>query len=1297
MPVIDRNSSTADAPQTLDALRFPLHGSRLIEASAGTGKTFTIATLYVRLVLGHGEPEPPPQPREDDLAAGAATDAFPRGAWERVEVRAFTPPEILVVTFTDAATQELRERIRARLSEAAGAFSEDPAGVAAQPVGHDLLHDLRAEYPPERWPACARKLQLAAEWMDEAAVSTIHAWCNRMLREHAFDSDSLFTQTLETDQSELLAEVVRDYWRTFMVPLDAEAVAEVRQWWSDPAALQADLRGLVDHAERLADAPEPASALRTLRVEREQRLAEIKAPWASWVDELQRLLDGAVAAKQVNGRKLQARYYNPWLAALRDWCGAPAAVALDLKTGWTRLTPDGLAEAWSKGEPPDHPALTAMVTLGDDLANLPNARPGLLRHAARWVAGRFAVEQARRAQMGFNDLLTRLADALDGPNGARLAEIVRRQFPVALIDEFQDTDPVQYRIFDAVYRVADNDPATALVLIGDPKQAIYAFRGADIFTYLQARLACAGRLYTLRRNFRSTHAMVGAVNRCFLAAEERATGRGAFLFRDAAQNPVPFIAAQSQGRADVWSAEGLALPALTAWWLPAPGDDKPLTKGAYRDQIAAACASEIVRLLNLGQAGRAGFGPAEAPRKLRPADLAILVNKRHEADLIRRALAQRGVRSVYLSDQDSVFRSPQAGELRHWLAACAEPDDPRRLHTALATATLGLDWAELERMNQDELAWEARVFQFHGYRDLWRRRGVLPMLRRLLNDFQVPARLLNQGQDPETMGSAPALEGERILTNLLHLAELLQQSSTLLEGEHALIRHLAEQCEDGASGANGDARQLRLESDADLVQVVTVHKSKGLEYPLVFLPFAADHRPTKATDLPLKWHDDTGELRLTLTAEEAALEQADRERLGEDLRKLYVALTRARYATWVGLGPLAGLENGAFGYLLGGGEPLGPDGLTHALEALRGDCPDLAICPAPEPTDAQFSPVDASEALGTARVSGQVVSEPWWIASYSALRTVAGEAAHRIEPELTDPSAETPAEDRFREQQIAPPALPEATAALEPPPDQTAAQRRPAPGTPHDFPRGSEAGTFLHDLLEWAATRGFAAVAADRGLLRDTVARRCQMRGWDHWVEPLTDWLHQLITQPLRLPALGDAPPTELSLAGLGSAVPEMEFWLAAHRVDARAVDRLVSAHTLGGAPRPALQPNTLNGMLKGFMDLVCEHQGRYYVADYKSNWLGPDAAAYTPQAMRAAILHARYELQYVLYLFALHRLLKARLPDYDYDRHIGGALYLFLRGAEAPSQGLHVERPPRALIEQLDDCFTGSTAESLA
>ena len=1232
------------APAALAPLDFPLHGSRLIEASAGTGKTFTIALLYVRLVLGHGSAESAPP-------------------------RALMPPEILVVTFTDAATQELRDRIRTRLADAADVFRADPAGVKAQPPGADLLHDLRASYPPDAWPACARKLQLAAEWMDEAAVSTIHGWCKRMLQEHAFDSDSLFTQQLETDQDELFAEVVRDYWRSFMYPLGSDDARRVKGWWASPDALRNDIAPLRTHAASLPPADAPAVALARAAAEGQRQLAVLKAPWAGWVGELGTLFDDARKAKAFDARKLNSANCARWLDALQAWADDPLAVAPELsETAWTRLTPAGLAEIWVGGVPPAHSAFAALADLPEALAALPDGHDGVLHHGARWVAERFAEEQARRAQMGFDDLLTRLDAALQGPNGPRLAERIRTQFPVALIDEFQDTDAVQYRIFDAVYRVAASDPASALILIGDPKQAIYAFRGADIYTYLAARAATAGRLYTLRRNYRSTLAMVEATNRCFEVAEARAEGQGAFLFRregaDGA-NPVPFLPAGAAGRKDSLRVAGADAPALNLWQLPALEDDKVYTKSAYLEAMAEVCASEMVRLLKLGQEGAAGFGTAAVDHPLSPGDMAVLVNSGSEAAAIREALARRGVRSVYLSEKESVFQRPEAVDLQRWLAACAEPDDGRALRAALATPTLGLSWAELDCLNHDETAWDERVLQFRAYRECWRSQGVLPMLRRLLNDFRVPARLLAAGG-----------AGERSLTDVLHLAELLQQAAALLDGEHALIRHLAEQRSDGG---HGDARQIRLESDADLVQVVTVHKSKGLEYPLVFLPFACAFRAAKSTDLPLKWHDEQGRLQVALGDDGTRLAKVDRERLGEDLRKLYVALTRARYATWVGVAPLDALEKSALGYLLGGGKAFSADGLSQSLADLAAGCVAIAVITDP-PVSTDFCRIAAGPlGEGPARRPLRGVREHWWIASYSALQSDAGGS-----------SADTPAEDVFREAAAEVPAV-----VASPVPLPAAAAATESRGPLHAFPRGAAVGTFLHDLLEWAAGQGFDRVVAAPALVRDAIARRCAVRGWEAWIEPLCGWLMDFLQCPLR-PAEGDGA-AALTLAGLDGQVAEMEFWIAVHGVDLARLDALVCHHTLAAAPRPALQPGQLNGMLKGFIDLVAEHEGRYYVVDYKSNWLGPDDAAYSAEAMAREILAHRYELQYVLYLLALHRLLKLRLPDYDYDRHVGGALYLFLRGSHGAGGGVHAERPPRALIEALDHLFARSTAREAA
>ena len=1434
-----------EQPRRVEPLHFPLWGSRLIEASAGTGKTYTIAALYLRLVLGHGERG------TVDLDAAYPPDVdmgFLEGAKPPQEATAFrealTPPKILVVTFTEAATLELRDRIRARLAEAAAFFRASAEAVEAetcldamepgsvpdqdvvggQPVpdaasaGDDLavlpkadpfLQGLRDAYPASQWSERAHTLQLAAEWMDESAISTIHGWCNRMLREHAFDSRGLFNQTLSTDTSELLAEACRDYWRNFCQGLPLEAARVLQGWWAD--ALSGEGRS-------------PAEAIGEAQQQRREQLQALKAPWREgWIDELGGMLDagrekpatsrrGKGGAEPVsearpeqafpigwlNGSKVRTNNQAQWLQLLRDWVDDADMVKPGLsETAMNRLTPDGLRDAFGKdvdAQDPalvamlDHPALAAMAALPGKLAALPDGRQATLLHAARWIEARYRRARDQRSEMSFDDLLRQLAQALASQGGERLAERIRTQFPVAMIDEFQDTDPVQYSIFDRVYRVEKNCPEQALILIGDPKQAIYAFRGADIHTYLRAREATRGRHYTLDTNFRSSKAMVGAVNHVFEVAEQRPGG--AFRFGAVSEDgrgagaaaSLPFLAVKAQGRKEIWQDTkypGGAAPALIAWTMPEDAGNRlnaksgHVSKGAYTAHYAEVTAREIARLLQAGVEGRAGFASPVRPDEqhvhagegdsrrvsgVRPADIAVLVNSGREADAVRKALRAQGIRSVYLSEDESVYASPVVPPLLRWLQAAAEPANGRLLRAALGTALCGLDALQLERLVHDELHWEERVAQFQRYREIWRSQGVLPMVRHMLQDFGVVPRLLAQG-------------GERQLTDLLHLSELLQQASTRLEGEHALVRYLQEQ-RDAPEGER-EARRQRLESDDARVRVVTVHKSKGLEYPLVFLPFFCAVRPVEAKDALLRWHDADGRLRLVpgRSADDQIVAAADAERLGEDLRKLYVALTRARHATWVGLGALENLNRSAAGHLLGLGDESG-DGhrlfaaLQEQVEQWReGVAPGVvAVEEASLPADGHGEGGVTQAALWSPseRVSGRGAvawktppmlpgqSWPrWWIASYSALevedvattlsasgspsdRSVHGMVAvhgdaERVKPAagdgwepgrnvdesdapygdsaLTDTWAEQRAADAVWQRHLVQAAEASALAMVDP--EQGVGGLG---SSVHDFARGPQAGTFLHGLLEWAGRQGFAALAKDPARLAEQVRWRLQrMPDWQPWQSLLTDWLVRLLTKPLPLDAAGRgrapestpdtpvdagyAPSDEgssFTLAGLRQYQVEMSFMLAVQDIDLPALDAWVRQHTFSGAARPPLLPGQLNGMLKGFIDLVFEHEGRFHVLDYKSNWLGASDEAYRGETMQAAVLAHRYELQYLFYLLALHRLLKVRLPDYDYDRHVGGALYLFLRGSGAPSRGVFAARPPRAVIEALDAAFSG-------
>ncbi len=1232
--------------ELLHPLTLPLQGSRLIEASAGTGKTWTIAALYLRLVLGHAAPGQPP-------------------------ARPLAPAEILVMTFTKAATRELSDRIRRRLVEAAACFR----GEAVPAPGDQVLAGLLAAHADgAAREAAAWRLSVCAEAMDDAAVFTIDAWCQRMLREHAFDSGCLFDEELLAQEATLLAEAARDYWRQQVYPLDADALAVALAAWKDVDALLHSVRALLAlPVPAAAGQGTLAACIAGAGTQRAQALAALKQGWVAQADAMLEWLD-----TQTNGRdgpfnkvKLKPSNYSGWIETLRAWAADPLADTLQLTpTARERLTPDGLRAALKPGAeiaPP--PCFAAFEALLPALDQLPAPGPALRAHAAVCIGQRLRQLKAQAGRFGFADMLDRLDRALDadtrGAPALQLRARILAQYPVALVDEFQDTSPVQLRIFDRLYRIAEHDPQHTLLLIGDPKQSIYGFRGADIHSYLQARRATAGRHHVLGTNHRSTVALVQAVNGLFARAEAR-PGPGAFLFDDTAaaaasgtsERTLPFLAVQARGRSEQFVAAGAVHAPLVLC-----ADTALRSLLASRELFAALCAERIVALLNDAAAGFVD-GKAGTQRRLRPADIAVLVRTGTEAEAVRAALRARGVASVYLSDKDSVFASAEAQDLLRLLQAVAAPRDMRLARAALATALVGLPLDTLVALADDDTAFDARCALFAELHAVWLGQGVLAMVRRALHGLDLPARWLG-GEAGSTAG-----DGERRLTNVLHLAELLQAAAGQLDGEQALIRWLAQQIDDtlDGPGAGGDDQVLRLESDADLVQVVTVHKSKGLEYPLVFLPFAAHFRPVAPGSTPALWLPGAdGQRTLLLAPDDAQWAAADADRLREDLRLLYVALTRARHHLWVGA---AALKRGrataclwrhsALGALVSGSataDTATPEAMAADLAALAPAVPGLLLqTVAPEadvPPRTRLLPRGAPAPLAPAPAYAASFDRQWSISSYSALV----KDAHR------QPGGDAPPRLLRDDEPGSGPAVVPAGPPLA------------APAW-HRFPRGAFAGNFLHDQLEWLAGEGFALDGSEA--LQQALLRRCERQGWGHRSADVLAWLRQVCSVPV--PALGTA------LSGLDSARPEMEFWLPSDGLSAEAVDSLCRQHVLPGLPRPALPERTLRGMLMGFIDLVYAHGGRYGVLDHKSNALGADDAAYTPAAMDAAMLEHRYDVQAALYLLALHRLLRARLgAAYRPEAQLHGAVYLFLRGVGHATRGGWHLPAPLALIEALD------------
>ncbi|HZU71783.1 MAG TPA: UvrD-helicase domain-containing protein [Acidimicrobiales bacterium] len=1174
----------------------PGPGITVLEASAGTGKTFTIAALATRLVA----------------------DGTPLS-------------EILAVTFTRMATGELRDRVRARMVGAEEALGRLVEAGEAPPAGDDVLA-LLATGDADEVRARRRRLAEALASFDSATITTTHGFCQLVLAGLGVCGAVAVGATLLEDPSDLVEEVVDDLF----------------------------VRG-----------------------------------WLRW--------------RQLPFKRAEA------LRIARASMANPS----------TELVP----------EP------------GDDAA-------GLRRRFADGVRQQVERRLLAANRLTYDDLLVRLADTLEDPErGEAACARLRQRYRVVLVDEFQDTDPVQWKVVERAFGTG----ATTLVLIGDPKQAVYAFRGADVYAYLEAA-RMAARRFTLVSNWRSDEDLLRAFDALMGHAHlghpdiPYRTVRAADVHRRPGLEGAP-VAAPLRARI-VHSADHRGLR-MTA-------KQNTIVKPAAVDFVAEDLAGEVVRLLSSGAelVRWSAGGEEESRRALTCGDMAVLVRKNSQAAVVQRALRAAGVPAV-LSGIDSVLDAPGAIHWLRLLEALEQPASRPRAVAVALTPFVGLSAEEVA--SADEALWESVHDRLHRWADVLRRQGVAALFHAVNAGEGLPARLL----------SGP--DGERELTDLGHVAHLLHAEGSAAQlGPPALRAWLARRIGEGdEDGSDAEERSRRLDSDADAVQVLTVHRAKGLEFPVVFCPFLWDAW-TPAAGGPVVFHDpaDDDRRKLDVGGKDwpgyAGHHQAElNESRGEDLRHLYVALTRAKHQVvlwWARVkdcedSPLGRLVMfaGADGTIPPRGRFVPPDNAVAArFEELGQYAPGrisveraggLALVRGGRDqrggggvergeAEADLSPPEgdggaAGLGQGGVALATAAFDRPldlaWRRTSYTAITTAAHDEAVGSEPEdpglLDEPAPPSPGPGTPAAAAPAAPSGPGAPSGAPAPAtgrgSDAEARQRPLPLG--ETPAGPEVGTFVHRVLErvdFAATDLDAEVEAAVGSeLRHgpaDIGERLRLQAG--------------LVAALRTPLgpLAD----HRSLAGLGRAdrLDELAFELPLAGGDDPAgqilmgdLAALFARHTPAGSPLegyaarladPVLASH-LRGYLNGSLDLVLRlpagpgRPPRWLVADYKTNRLvdgGQPLTSwhYRPEAVAVEMQRAHYPLQALLYTVALHRYLRWRVGDYDPEVHLGGVLYLFLRGMAGPDTpvadgqpfGVFAWRPPAAMVVELSDLLhRGSVA----
>lgn len=1169
--------------RSLNVFEAPLEGISLVEASAGTGKTYNITSLYVRAIL------------EKNLE----------------------PSQILVMTFTEAATAELKARLRSRLKESLdaiqGNWNEDDKFLK--------------ELIEQNFSNAEMKLKTALNAFDEASVFTIHGFCNRLLTEYSVQFDVPPNYELLADPTELLQECVDDYWRGFIKESDSDHFKwQILDYLTDigfgPDDLKEVVKKVMDHPNAKVVPELDLRKLKRILEELETVYIKIQELWPEEKEALQKQYNSEHLKKNVY---TDATHERDW-EILIDWLGN-----VNLKISASeRLEKFGTKIYRSlKKSAPEFPVLDICVLIDeylDKVDTLKALKPVFVKESIDDIRSRFAKAKQSRQLLSYDDMLVEVKKGLSTQSSLDLRNRLAQKYPIALVDEFQDTDQIQYGILKSIYH---QNPDKGLFMIGDPKQAIYSFRGADVYTYLQAKDDVSkGQAYGLSDNYRSNKEMIKAVNSMFKG------GQNSFIVDD-----IKFQAAQfPDNKTDdnyLYYNEGEKVNPLQ---FIALNEEEYSNKDEINQVIYGRISKEILNLLS---GAFKIFDGKNGKVQVQEKHIAILVRTGKEGEAIQNALREQDIKSV-LRSNTSVFETEEAEELFRILSAVQKLSFEPGVRSALATTLLGFKADDLIEMNQNESLWAEQIIKLSEVRELWHKSGIEAAFNKMIDLFHVFERLSLQKS------------AERRISNLLHISELL--SKTARENQYtprSLMRWYFQKINSAVENKATDEEELRLESDDELIQITTMHSSKGLQFPIVFCPFLWSSKAKPKSNDVLKFYYE-GDIHVDVSQDydhkykEDYLSLTEIQNKAEDVRLSYVALTRAISACYVFLPHYNKINDSSLSYILNGKQ----DKKVTDFESIRHFLENLDHISVRKPvTELKEKTGDGDKVqklMPAAEFSRVDVFHFPRMLSYS---TIAGdqndeESARDYDSQIIVPESEPKEEDNVKDR--------------------------------FSFPKGANAGSFLHKIFEDLTFH------RSDDEIDDVILDNLDQFGFkEEWFLTVKEWVSESLKHSL------GTPQASLSLITDNNLLKEMEFYFPVNELETKKIWNIIRPNFA-----QQLSGKSYFGFMKGYIDLIFEWNGKYYILDYKSNFLGNTTSDYGLSALETAIRDAGYDLQYHIYALALHRYLKTRSKKYNYKEHFGGVLYYFLRGIniEQPGSGVFFQKPGEAVIRTMDQLFKGGT-----
>lgn len=1172
----------------LQAHTLPLFGKHLIEASAGTGKTYNITRIYLRLLLE----------------------------------RKLTVDQILVMTFTKDATEEIKGRIDGFIRDALSQWQ-------TLALEDDLFKELSKTIT---FDEASFLLNRALLFLDEAAIFTIHGFCKRVLSQHAFVSGVSFNAQMETDCKDLIEEACQDWYRQLAV-ITPDDFMMLASFWKTPDSFLKNFQKAINQTSAITI------------VTQEQIETEFLNSVRQAIFDLEQnadLLENALILVK-KGAAQQLR--RDELKELFDWLNNVIEDLDYLKNPMPTAFFNGLRY---KSSPEKSRLLSAFDSVkalklasGKIKGSIEKAKAFLIvRTGILSIREKLKNKKEQQAVLSFDDLISTLGTKLT--QEPKLAEVLFEQYPAALVDEFQDTDPLQFSILQSIYY---HQAQATLYLIGDPKQAIYGFRGGDVFAYLSARSGCEYQ-WLMDTNWRSSKEMIHAYNRLFYGEaldwhEDNSAIENSALDRSALQTLKPSARVFGYGieyqpvlpspAAKVGKFYETELHQQAMQFIHFTPDETTASGNvaqSFRPKMAAWCADEIGTLL--------------ANSELQAQDIAILVRDGTEAAAIYSALQDNSLSAVFLSNRANLFHSEQAQQLLLVLKAILFLENDRFFIAGLASALLDFAPKKLNAIQLDDLRWQQQKHAFSALRQIWLSRGFIAMALKVMHEhFAINIE-----------------DKDRVLTNLLHLFELLQNASQRFRQPQELLFWFEQQIV--AERPESEA-ELRLESDDNLIKIVTQHGAKGLEYPVVFVPFVTRHKDplkfgTQNVNL-IEYHDKYGELVISLDGDKDAKKAMADEAYAEAIRLLYVAVTRAEQRCYLLTTAFDKCHLSPLGRTLGWQED---QDIAASLKGLAADNSQTIAFREFSGNEASTGFVLNAEAkpdICVAKFESHIERD-WWLSSFSALSR-----------NLRNRGTSLPDRD-----------------------NDLIKESGPLSQNGSDFgslrfsiTKGAQTGNLLHDILEhldfqqpkWSQAFKWPLAKYSQAEINE---------------EKLQAWFEDILKAPL---TFGNT----LSDIATDKTLRESEFYFPMNASNSAELTKMLSNHRVqeakGSSGRSSVHLpgyKKLKGMMHGFIDLIFEHDGKYYVADYKSNFLGESFEQYNEEAMRDNIEEHFYDLQYLIYALALHRQLQFLIPNYSVEQNFGGVYYFYLRGMTADTNyrgsGVYHRQITEAELTTLDSLF---------